>query len=81
MDGPGISVLDLPTRRLSALTTLTENGATVDVTRLDWSATGAVRKQSGSWWTDRYRGIVATIFYILGGGLAVVLFRHGLGLI
>ena len=27
------------------------------------------------------RGIVATIFYILGGGLAVVLFRHGLGLI
>ena len=27
------------------------------------------------------RGIVATIFYILGGGLAVVLFRHGLGVI
>ena len=27
------------------------------------------------------RGIVATILYILGGGLAVVLFRHGLGVI
>ena len=27
------------------------------------------------------RGIVATIFYVLGGGLAVVLFRHGLGVI
>ena len=27
------------------------------------------------------RGIVATVFYILAGGLTVVLFRHGLGVI
>jgi uncharacterized membrane protein YedE/YeeE len=27
------------------------------------------------------RGMVATVFYILGGGLAVVLFRHLLGVI
>ena len=25
------------------------------------------------------RGIVATVFYILAGGLTVALFRHGLG--
>ncbi|WP_109464014.1 YeeE/YedE family protein [Albibacillus kandeliae] len=27
------------------------------------------------------RGIVATVFYILAGGLSIVLFRHGLGII
>ncbi len=27
------------------------------------------------------RGIVATVFYILAGGIVVVLFRHGLGVI
>lgn len=27
------------------------------------------------------RGIAATIFYLLGGGLTVLLFRHGLGVI
>ncbi|MDF2140093.1 YeeE/YedE thiosulfate transporter family protein [Paenirhodobacter sp. CAU 1674] len=27
------------------------------------------------------RGIVATVFYLLGGGLALVIARHGLGLI
>ena len=27
------------------------------------------------------RGIVATVFYLLAGGIAMVLFRHGLGLI
>lgn len=28
-----------------------------------------------------FRGMVATVFYILGGGLSVVLFRHLLGVI
>ena len=27
------------------------------------------------------RGIIATVFYILGGGLSIILFRHVLGVI
>lgn len=61
LDGPGIGALDLPTGKLNALTSVVENGTSLDVARLDWSKTGVVRKQSGAWWSSRYRSIVAII--------------------
>jgi hypothetical protein len=65
LDGPVGCVLDLPTRKLSALTSVVEAGTTLDVTKLDWSADGPhgapVRKQSGARWSSRYRSIVVTM--------------------
>lgn len=61
LDGPAGRVLDLPTRKLNNLTSVTENGAALDVTKLEWSENGSVRKLSGARWTDRYRAIVVTI--------------------
>ena len=61
LDGPGISVLDLPTRRLTALTEVVEGSTELDVTKLDWSEAGSVRKQSGSAWSNRYRSIEVVI--------------------
>lgn len=61
LDGPGISVLDLPTRKLIALTGVVEAGTELDVAKLDWSVNGSVRKQSGVSWSCRYRSIEATI--------------------
>lgn len=57
LDGPGISVLDLPTRKLTALTEVVEGGIELDVAKLDWSDKGAVRKQAGTCWSSRYRSI------------------------
>lgn len=61
LDGPGTLALQLPTRRLVALTAVTENGAVVDLAKLDWSELGKVRKVSGANWSGRYRAITATI--------------------
>lgn len=61
LDGPCGRVLDLPTRKLLALTAVTENGNTVDVDKLEWSQNGSVRKLSGASWSYRYRSIVATM--------------------
>lgn len=61
LDGPGISVLDLPTKRLTALTEVVEVSTELDVAKLDWSENGAVRKQSGSAWSNRYRSIEVVI--------------------
>lgn len=65
LDGPSGQILDLPTRKLNALTSVSESGATLDVSTLDWSEDGPhgapVRKQSGARWSCRYRSIVATV--------------------
>lgn len=61
LDGPCGRVLDLPTRRLSAVTSVTENGSTIDVSKLEWSTNGSVRKASGAPWSCKYRSISATI--------------------
>lgn len=65
LDGPGGGVLDLPTRKLNALTEVVEGSTTLDVTKLDWAQDGPhgapVRKRSGASWSCRYRSIVATI--------------------
>jgi len=61
LDGPGVSVLDLPTGKLNALTSVTEDETALDVTKLTWSGRGLVRKKSGARWSCHYRSIVATI--------------------
>lgn len=65
LDGPSVSVLDLPTRKLNDLTSVVELGASLDVTKLDWATDGPhgapVRKQSGACWSNRYRSIVVTM--------------------
>jgi hypothetical protein len=68
IDGPGTSLLMLPTLRLTAVTALTEQqrgrGAAVrtlvPADDLEWSEAGIVRKHGGGYWTARMRGISIT---------------------
>lgn len=46
IDGPGSTLLMLPTLRMTALTSVTENGIDIDVSTLEWSPRGMVRKIS-----------------------------------
>ena len=61
LDGPGSRLLVLPTLKLGALTAVTEDGTTVDVGDLQWSARGLVRKSSGASWSADYGSIVVTM--------------------
>lgn len=60
-DGPGTSVLQLPTLHMTALTALVEDGVILDVATIEKSALGNLRKPYRVPWTDTYGGIVATI--------------------
>ncbi|MFB7798938.1 Gp19/Gp15/Gp42 family protein [Isoptericola sp. NPDC056134] len=60
LDGPGGSLLRLPTLRLVDITVLKEGGVDQDVESLEWSEKGMIRRRHGCW-TDRFRGIEATI--------------------
>lgn len=59
VDGSGGRVLSLPTLKLLGLVSLTECGIPHDVTRLDWSRIGVVRKPLALRWTSRYSSIEA----------------------
>jgi hypothetical protein len=61
LDGPGSSLLVLPTLRLTDITALTENGVAIDVETLEWSIRGLVCKPYRQRWTNEFRGIVATV--------------------
>jgi len=76
IDGPGGPMLALPTQNLTALTAIVEDGHTLDVNYLAWSARGMVLKkrpyafpvsafpyQFRPWnfWTECFQGITATI--------------------
>lgn len=61
LDGPGVQLLDLPTLKLNAVTSMVEDGTTLDVAKLNWSENGSIRKRSGGCWTHWYRAVVATI--------------------
>ncbi|SLF39509.1 hypothetical protein [Mycobacteroides abscessus] len=61
IDGSGASELALPTLHLTALTELTEDGAALDVSAIEWSECGMLRKPGRCYWTDRYRGVKAKI--------------------
>lgn len=66
LDGPGSRILMLPTRRVVALTSITEDGVFIDPSSVGWSAGGppgalsrpvGVRKRSNGWWTSFYQSI------------------------
>jgi hypothetical protein len=69
IDGPGSSLLVLPTLRLTELTAVVEDGVELDVDMLDVSPRGLVRKKLGSWWpspwgigwTPNLGGVVVTM--------------------
>jgi hypothetical protein len=66
IDGPGSRILNLPTRKVVELTSLTEDDVVVDLSTVRWSAGGppgilerpvSVRKKSNGWWTCYYQGV------------------------
>jgi hypothetical protein len=61
VDGANGPFQPLPTLGLAALTAVTEEGYTLDVTGIDWSTYGLLTKRTGGYWTPRRRGVVATI--------------------
>ncbi|MGU3650680.1 hypothetical protein [Mycolicibacterium sp. A43C] len=62
LDGPGRSVLALPTRKIVTLTSLVEEGISLNVDTLEVSKSmGTVKKPGGANWSGRYGSIVATM--------------------
>jgi hypothetical protein len=61
LDGDGSRLLVLPTLRLTALTSLIEDGVTLDVDTLEWSARGLVRKPNGGCWSGKFGAIAVTM--------------------
>lgn len=61
LDGPGGVLLALPTKALSGIVELAEDGVELDVDTLEWSLLGLVRKPYGQLWTTRFSGVTATI--------------------
>ena len=70
IDGPDSRMLNLPTRKLVELTSVTENDVVVPLADLRWSAGGppgllerpaTVRKRSSRFWTGHYQGVVVVM--------------------
>ena len=61
LDGPGGRVLSLPTLNLVSVTSVTEDGVSVDVSKLDRSRRKGTLTKRWGWWTSRDGAIVATI--------------------
>jgi hypothetical protein len=69
IDGPDSRVLFLPTMKLNALTSVEENGTTLDLSTIGVSAGDgplmrrrvALRKRTGGWWTGEYGGVEITM--------------------
>lgn len=70
LDGTGGALLALPTLRLVELTELVEDGITADLTYVERSARGLLRKKAGylpgphhygPYWTNQLGGITATM--------------------
>ncbi|WP_051637265.1 hypothetical protein [Rhodococcus sp. UNC363MFTsu5.1] len=59
LDGPGLSLLLLPTMQVAELDKVVENGVELAAGAFEWSAKGMLRKRSG--WTDRWRSIEVTL--------------------
>jgi len=60
VDGSGASVQPLPTLRMTALLSLSDADAAVDVSSVEWSEAGFLRRNDGEF-TRRLRGVVATV--------------------
>lgn len=59
LDGSGAAIVQVPTLRLTAVASVTENGVELAATEYEWSADGTLRRlPAGRCWTSRYRGVV-----------------------
>lgn len=70
IDGPGSRILNLPTRKLVEMTSITEGTVLIPLDRVRWSAGGppgalsrpiSVRKNNGGWWSQLYQDIVVVM--------------------
>lgn len=70
IDGPGSRILNLPTRKLVEMTSITEGTVLVPLDKVRWSAGGppsalsrpvSVRKNSSGWWSHLYQDIVVVM--------------------
>jgi hypothetical protein len=70
IDGPDSRILNLPTRKLNDLTEVTEDGVTLTLADLSWSAGGppgllerpvSVRKRGRGWWSAEYQAVTVTM--------------------
>lgn len=70
IDGPDSRILNLPTRKLVTLTSIVEDGTTLSLGTLRWSAGGlpeenarpvSVRKRSNGFWSGDYQAIAVTM--------------------
>ncbi|SIN10111.1 MULTISPECIES: hypothetical protein [Mycobacteroides] len=61
LDGPGGSLLRLPTLRVVELISVVEDGVTLNLGSLEWSKTGLVRKKSGAPWSSKLGAITVTM--------------------
>lgn len=59
VNGTGATVLPLPTMHLTAVDSLTEDGAEVEVANVQWSAAGYLYRPAP--WTTRLRGVSAQV--------------------
>lgn len=57
LDGPGGSLLRLPTLRLVTLVSVVEDGVTLSLDDLEWSPIGLVRKKTGAPWSCKFGAI------------------------
>lgn len=77
LDGPGSRILVLPTRRLITLTSISENGVSLNLASLSVTPGGlpgattrpaAVRKSSGGWWGNWRGGDYQSIDVVMTHG-------------
>lgn len=61
LDGPGERILVLPTLALGSVSSIAEDGATVDLADVRTSARGLIVKNNGALWTDKLGGIQVTL--------------------
>jgi hypothetical protein len=61
IDGPGSRLLVLPTLHLATLTSITEDGESVEVSSVSSSERGLVRKKSCACWTRQLGGVVVAM--------------------
>ena len=61
VDGSGGTVQQLPTLRINSVTSVTEQGVVLEADAYEWSHDGSLRRRRYSYWTDRYRGVVAVV--------------------
>lgn len=65
LDGPNSRILELPTQKLVTLTSLSEDGDTIDLDDVQWSKDAdrcvRVRKNSNSGWSADYGSIVVVM--------------------